>query len=681
MHICRLLFLSFLVWTSSYAQTDEIVNDNYEKIFKVTRGASTRHDTVSFFSKVFREELEEIYKKYENTPMPLPKEARRTLSTTQMMKLFQNDPNLMKGIESYMEAIPLEKIDDMETALMPLEWEEKIRKQINKSNIKDDLLKYANPFEPLEMISKDGRPGYTRIDFFANISRIEDGKEIPPDDLLKVVEQFFSDIKYESILNVYDQDLAELAKHFAKLCEEGKLEYIGIDAGVVSHAKEIKRLDALEYYRILGRSKCKLMKVNEVNLNHQKMASVDWRDPKRAKTLLSMGNFTRSGISATGDLPGHLIGKYESPYAKPNVNQMSIVYGQYPALVAQHNLKLGLQEKYNLRGSQFPLSGAYKMYGPLNTITGETPELYMLFTPKGGMNDIMTNFYGRAIRENINDMIGRFKAGKKVNTSGFGKSDEFRMGLPTFAYSSKVHVEEVRQAVLKVYKETGKVLHLYGIGDRPFAMREWSGYGALSGMFRATVPITKDGVEHDITLYIEDHEDPLRIALGKDFEEFQSYLKVTTRKQGFGMFHETAVIDGEEIKLEFTRKLHMKGMVIDDFVIHGTSLNPSDGGVSSREQIIASAKDMDLVKKMWAVVMSLWNNSDTAFYEESVRRNKFEVKSMKEKLKLTDEEIRKVWKRVHEHYKIENGTDCNSNFEDASLSITARIEKLGRLKF
>ncbi len=660
----RLLALVFVFSHLLWANEIPIRSDNYAKIFAVTRRASTREDVKSFFSEIFSQDLEKIYLKYKGTENELPREARHILSSTQMMKLFQVYPEFMDELFTCMRKVPVPPTTNGEVVSLPKEWKEKLAKMIDKSEFAHNLEKYANPFTPLEMVSLSGEPGYREILFYANIERYLDGKKIPADDLMQVMLDFFSREVKQAIVNVYDQDLVPLAQKMARRCREGSLKYVGIDKGVAQHARETNKQTTLEYIRILKEAGCIVVEVDAVNLNHQKLAAKNWDFPLLAKVAASSANYTFSGMSPLGDLPWDLRKQIMSKFAKANVNQISIIHGQYPAHVVYHILSLGLKEKYSLRGSQFPLSGAFKIYGPKDKVTGETPELYMLSTPKGGMKNILRNFYGEAIRRNIQDMIARFKAGKKVN---------FRLGIAMFAFSSDTLVEEIRNAVIEVYQQTGKTLKVVGIGDRPFAMREWSGFGKLSGIHRTKVKIQRPtGEIEEINVYLEDKENPLRILFGEEkFQEWRKSIKVSS--SDFGTFHETFKLDdGREVTIEFTRKLHLKSMVIDDFTIHGSSLNASDGGIQSREQILGS-KDSNIAKQMWALIEALNTKSHMSLSRQATLRNNWAMKG------LTPAQRLKIRKRAQMQTDIEKGR-CNHLFLEKEMSLTEYLDSLNPVK-
>ncbi len=600
------IFFSFLSSQAVFAQRSY----DYERIFYLTRQCLNRDDLRAYANEKFKDELEAVALKLEDSHFDLPKEAKRKLSTTQFMNVLQENSVLMDLIEDYLNQVPMENLEVSDS------WKATFDSVIESEKIEEKFEKLANPFSSFELTTKNGQPGYRNIKLYANHPREVDGKLIPSDNLEQVLIDFIKGAKKEFAGNTYDFDLTSLADEYISAQDKGVYVLLGVDAGVVEHRPEVKAV-----YDLLKKNQIDIHAIKSVGLNHQKMYVRDWSDPKNAAVLLLSANATRSGMAETGDLPDGA--STHSDLARPNANNAVFIQGENVAHVVYHDLTLGVKDKY--RGREFPLSGSYKIYGPKKP-NGEQPFIQLSFTPKGGMKNISKNVFGPILKE-----------------KGPMAIDQFAISAPDF---KTVFYETLEKEI----KETGRVPFLMAAGDGPNTMREWSLLLDFAGFERQSFEIeTKndDGknVIEKVKIYFEDEHNQARKILKNDFERFRDGIRLSVR--GFG--EETADIElnGKTVPFKFTRKNHHKIFGKGDYFFVGTSFNISAGAETNREQILL-VYDSDIAKEARAIVKSLWDEA-VPVTQEVERRNGYL------KRKYGEEAFKKMMERALAQYKV----DCD----------------------
>lgn len=438
-----------------------------------------------------------------------------------------------------------------------------------------DLTKHTRLIPPA------GKPGYSDVKVFVNHSYYLDGRLLPKDDMLAAWTAFIRRAKKEIILNVYDFDLLSVAEVLVQKARSGVRVQVGIDKGVVDARPEVKKV--YDYLKAGGVS---VTAVHSVGLNHQKVTAIDWSDKEAAAVLFSSGNLTSSCIEPDGDLKGL------SPLpavSVPNANHLITMKSWILSNLIRHELTKTIDEKFLLRGRQYPLNGSYQVTGPgVNPQVLEAypePSILITFSPNGGLKNINKNLIAHILRR-----------------------EKGSVRMIQFAFSSP----DVEQALLfraqQDIQATGN-FDFMSVGDTPFNMREWSRFLIMSGMKLDITPTTK--------LYSDDVNGSWWKGIGE--AQIKSLRKkIFNAPAVYGEHH--LKINGQSFKA--TGKIHHKILATPNFAIVGTSFNFSKGAESNNEQLLIF-RDRKMSKIVDGMLKHLVNGSKGTVAAEALRRNTF----------------------------------------------------------
>ncbi len=567
---------------------------DFAQMFELTRRILTRPDARKFLKEAFAEELavtEEDQKKY-NLP-----EKVKDMSQSQFMLLLQYNSNLWPSLEQYLAEMEKkeEKYDpeDPKVKEAQAKWRTAFREYLKDPLLHEKFQKLNDPTRAMYLEWEGGKAGYSDVRVFANHQRIKEGKTEPPADLQQVFIDFLGRAKKKSMGNFFDFDLPKVAEAMIQAIERGvELKY-GIDKNTYEERPAVKEVVDL----VNKKKKGSIVLVDPVGLNHQKMAVNDWDDEAKAESLFSSGNLTQSCIGKEGDCVA--LGKAERPKnSVPNANHMVLMNGFLPAQTAANNLLLTLE--YGLRGNEYPLGGAFKVFGGAAKGGKEAPYVVLAFSPRGGLGDINRDLIRRVVLE----------------TRG-------PIRMMQFAFSSQETVDALVERA-KLEKKDGKPFDFKSVGDTPFAVRPWSGFLALTGMELDESKETKE--------YKTAKDAPLRKALGAEAHDaVKGDIRVGPPAY---RNHNPKGPDGEPLRdaegnaISFNAKIHHKTLMSAGVAIAGTSFNFSEAANSNNEQILVF-KDPAVAAAMNEIFEGLFAMTKTSVEAETARRNELAKKGDK----------------------------------------------------
>ncbi|MCM2303943.1 MAG: hypothetical protein NDJ72_04525 [Elusimicrobia bacterium] len=541
---------------------------DFAKMFALAREVMKRPEARRFLREVFKEELtltEEQKKEF------ALEDGVKDMSESQFMLMLQHNPALWPEVEAFLKAAKKEDKADPDAADTEFEiaMRAKFRELLADQRVADVFRKFNDPLTPMTLELPGGKPGYRNAEVFANHQRVVDGKTVPAGDLKKVLLDFIAGAETEIMFNVFDFDLMDVADALIARAKDGVVVTGGIDKNVIAERPDVKAV-----FDKLNKTKgITIRAVDSVGLNHQKVMVRDFNDEKKAKALFSSGNFTQSCIGPEGDLKDLPEGKRPKD-SVPNANHMLVLDSFLLAQVAANSLTKTLV--YGLRGSEYPLDGAYKVLGD------DGQWIVISFSPRGGMGDINRDMTRRLI----------------TSTKG-------PLRLLQFAFSS----EAVRDAIIERAKIEGKDFDLKTVGDTPFAVRPWSVFLELAGY-------ALDETEGKAKEYVEAAANALREVLGAErYEAIRKNLRVGPRA------YKNHVYKPEEgAAIQYNAKIHHKVVISGDYAVLGTSFNFSEVANSNQEQFLLTS-DKALVAAMTEVFDGLFALATTSIVEEIVRRN------------------------------------------------------------
>ncbi len=462
------------------------------------------------------------------------------------------------------------------------------------ANLVEEASHPTDPSKHLRLIPPAGTPGYSELKFFVShpYSYNPEGSsqqvDLPADDLVAVWNNFLSKAAKQIVLNVYDFDLAPIAETLIKQGKKGRSVRIGIDKDVIEKRPEVKKI----YDLLKASGVVQVSPVDSVGLNHQKMAAIDWEDLDKARVLFSSGNLTQSCLDPEGDIKG------VSPHPNdsiPNANHVITMKSWLLANLINHELAKTLDPGLQLRGAQYPMTGAYQVTGeqitdPANLLSEARPlhSVIVSFTPGGGYRDVNANLIARLINEN-----------------------QGPIRMIQFAFSS----ESVGEALLARAQQdylNKKEFDFLSVGDTPFAMQSWSQFLRLSGWKL----LKKKGTKNKY--YVEDDSSPwYRAFNAQQWTDIRAKIFIGPRVY---RNHSIKLNDGSSRGV--SAKIHHKILSIGDYAILGTSFNFSKNAQGNNEQILIF-REPDLARRVDGMTKWLAAQSGRTVTQEVERRNSY----------------------------------------------------------
>lgn len=544
---------------------------SYSKMFEYSRDLLSRKPVRDFLRETFKEEL--ILRPEVAAQLKM-EGALKEVSETQLMLLLEKNPQLLPEIDKYLAEIPKIDLTDSLQDTKRKAWREKFRALIKDQHVREEFQKLNNPAEAYLLRGENGKPAYTSRRLYVNHERMSGTKLKPADDLKKVVRDFIGNTQKQLIMNFFDFDLMDVADDLVELAKQGKDIQVGIDAGVIEARPEVMAVrDRLREGGVF------VHEVDSVGLNHQKIIATDWEIPGKGRALLSSGNLTQSCIGPEGDLV-HL--NPRPRFSVPNANHMIVLDSDALSQLLQHNMSMTIKPGLQLRGSQYPMGGSYKLMGPIGK-DGKQTHMLMTFTPGGALKNVNKNMIARVLRET-----------------------EGPIHMAQFAYSSNDVNDALLERAAKEIKRTGR-FQFFAAADTSFSVQPWSGFLKMTGQ-----ELQKEG---DIKRYVELPDSPWRKTLGeKQLAELRKTIRIAPREYGTNR-----VRIGEEV-FEATGKLHHKMLISGDAAVMGTSFNFSTGAETNQEQL-AIFFDREMANDGRGIVEALAKNSERSVFEETQRRN------------------------------------------------------------
>lgn len=452
----------------------------------------------------------------------------------------------------------------------------------------------VDPSKHLRLIPPPGTSGYSELQFTAShpYSYYPDGSgqplDVPAGNLVAVWNNFLLQATKQIVLNVYDFDLLPIAETLIKQGKNGRSVRVGIDKDVIAKRPEVKKVfDLLNASGVV-----QLTAVDSVGLNHQKMVAIDWEDIEKARVLFSSGNLTQSCLGTEGDLKGLTPHPEESI---PNANHVITMKSWLLANLINHELSKTLDPGLQLRGAQYPMTGAYQVTGeqiadPANLLSEARPRhsVVVSFTPGGGYRDVNANLIARLINES-----------------------EGPIRMIQFAFSSDVVGDALLAKAHQSYLKKTEFDFL-SVGDTPFAMQSWSQFLKLSGWKLLKTKGSKN------KYYVEDDSSSWYKAFNaQQWSDLRSKVFIGPRAY---RNHSIRLADGSSH--DVSAKIHHKILSIGEYAIVGTSFNFSKNAQGNNEQILIF-REPDLARRVDGLTRWLASQSSRTVSQEVERRNSF----------------------------------------------------------
>jgi hypothetical protein len=508
-----------------------------------------------------------------------PEKARFTES--QLLYIMLMAESYWEKIRKFIEEIPRnfedkepEKIEVIKEKLS--EFKMMFEAILNSGDIRAKFFGLVDPTKPLYLVDAEGKQGYEILRMAANHERLnEKGELTTPKDLLREAIRFVEETQKELFLNSYEFDLRELADALIEknneLKETGSKKNpvtVGIDENYYQEDQKMKEvIDHME------REGVRIVYVDPVALNHQKIMVRDWSIKEHAAVLLSSANFTNSGKHPFGDFAER---GYKHPEVRPNANHTIVLRSWILARTMQHRLLrlFSGDPEVVLRGVEnipFGAVATFKNPGK-NQDPIKDHWTAISFTPYATNGDPNAEILGR--------LLDLYPEGK--------------MGAVVFALSSKEFEKALAERVKRDIKTKGRI-DLRLIGDTSFSVQWWSLLLRMSGWERIQLPGDQGWKYREVLKEPWAEVIPNRERL----EELRN--KIFRAPEVYG-HHWVEDRSGEKVLI--TAKIHPKVIVI--YVIEngeivagaatpGSSLNPSANSRSNIEQVFFT-NDIKLVK-------------------------------------------------------------------------------------
>jgi phosphatidylserine/phosphatidylglycerophosphate/cardiolipin synthase-like enzyme len=555
---------------------------DYNRMFKYTRELLTRKPVEDLLKKVFEKQLQvtpELAKK-----LNIPVGGIKQLSEHQFVLLLQMNEELWPMLDQYIKEVPNINLDSEKQVALRKVWREKFEKILNDPKVMKKFTKFNNPLEPRILQTANGSAGYKNLEFYANtVLKYEDGKLVQPSNLKQKWIDFINKAEKQIVLNVYDFDLMEVADALVVKAEQGLDVRIGIDDKVIHERPEVKAVfdrldDVSKKLEKSGKGSMKVFAVNAVGLNHQKLCARDWEIKGKGAVLSSSGNLTQSCSGPEGDA----LGKVKSKYSIPNANHMVIMDSDVTAQLVNHELTKTLDMK--LRGREYPLSGAWMVYGEGKGVpVAKRDHFIMAFSPNGALGDINEQMISEMIRRRN----GELKALQ-------------------FAFSSPSVDNALYEAAIKEIKKTGS-FNFKSVGDTPFAGREWS-------VFLNMIGYTKDETTGIYSIDTKSRWNKLPEIVKAKIR--QSVLAAPS------VYGEKYVDLPDGTKLKLTSKIHHKVLMDSEKGFFGTSFNFSNNAEGNNEAIILF-KDKKVINDGQAMFRGMEEEANKTLEDVILKKNDY----------------------------------------------------------
>ncbi len=561
---------------SGTAHAVEASTLEYAKFFDYSRKLLTRDPVRKFLRETLAEDLAvdpALAAKYGADVA-----NARDISEGQLILLLQQNPTVFENVDKYLAEIPPSLSETPEEKAARKKWRAQFKELLNKPGVREEFRRLNNPLEPFLLANPDASAGYSNLKIYFTHPRIKDGQTLPADNPKAEWIKFIQGAKKQYVSNVFDFDLKDVAQALVDAAKRGVEVTQGIDKNVAEARPEVA-----EIVKFLREGGVNVHLVNSVGLNHQKNAARDWDLPGQGGALFSSGNLTQSCLGPEGDLvkfPGA-----KSKFSIPNANHLITMDSDLTANLINHELTKTLRPPYQLRGSDYPLSSAFKIKGtPYPGSTTKEPYIVVTFTPGGGLRDVGQNVISRILVES-----------------------EGPVDMIQFANSSQPVEQALLARARREIEKTGK-FEFRSVGDGPFAMQYWSRFLNMSGYELKT-----DG---DKKQYVEIPDSEWRKALGEDgFKAFRDSIRMPPPEYG----NHKVKVDGQSV--DVSAKIHHKVIISQDAVNAGTSFNFSAAAQSNQEQFVVVV-DRGVADEMRAALNFLHSNSRGSVSAEAARRNR-----------------------------------------------------------
>lgn len=442
----------------------------------------------------------------------------------------------------------------------------------------------TDPTKHTRLVPPQGKWGYEDVKVYVSHPYYLNGSLRPKDNMVAAWIAFIKKAKKEIVVNVFDFDLEEVAQALVAKAKSGVKVQVGIDKGVAETRPEVKKV-----VDILTAGGVKVTLVRSVGLNHQKVTAIDWSSEANASVLFSSGNLTKSCIEPDGDLKGTVPLPAESI---PNANHLITMKSWLLANLVKHELTKTLDEKFLIRGKEYPVNGSYQVTGPgVDPYVLEAypePSIIITFAPNGGLKNINKNLISHIL-----------------------KKEKGPIRMIQFAFSSIDVEDALLFRAQQDIQETGR-FDFKSVGDTPFAMREWSRFLLMSG-YRLDIKPDKKKT------YLDDPQGKWWKGIGE--KQVKLLRKnVYAAPKVYGEHH--LKINGKSVKAN--GKIHHKILATPNFAIMGTSFNFSQGAESNNEQLLIF-KDRNMSKIVDGMLKHLVAGSRGTVESEANRRNSLKV--------------------------------------------------------
>jgi hypothetical protein len=585
-------------------------------MFDYIRQLLTRKSVQAFLKKMFEKELEvdpELQERYGYD------EKVKSFSESQFLLLLQHNPDFWTELDEYLEQV---RPDDPKQEELRKKWAERFAEFLSDPSILNRFRRYNDPTEPVSLRTEDGSPGFVVVDVVANTEKVyEDGTRKPAEDIKSRLIEEIKKTKHSIRINIYDIDSMDIAEALVKLAAEGKEVIIGVDKdvpaerpGEVEVAKYLKK-ESAKYPKIkfnkLNREEVPGLHfglVDGVGLDHQKLVVIDAELPGEGLVILMTSNGTQSCMGKEGDAVDIPI-EQRPKESIPNANHMIVIRSDILAQIVKHELEKVLV--MGLRGKEFPLRGAFRLYGE-GASKAQNPDvdpfMMITFSPHHGEKGD----------------IGKYMIERMIDT--YCAENFWAM---EYAFSSVPIGNAIQRCVEKLKKE-GKWMDFKGVFDGSFAKRNFSVPLAMSGL-----GLMGSGDERE---FVRIKDSPWRKTFAKkeEFEKFKNGIRIGP------WIYATRIIklaDGTE--REITAKIHHKAMGVGVAWVAGSSYNPSEAAGSNNEQIAIFVRVEKINREMTAIARGLYLQSKMTVEQEVLRWSEVDKLEDLREVKACDLELKK----------------------------------------